>query len=39
MTQIDQIYLCSICGNKVKMIAAGDGTLVCCDKDMDLVEE
>lgn len=38
MIKVNQIYKCSICGNEVKVVAAGGGTLVCCGKDMDLVE-
>ena len=30
-------YLCTICGNKVKVLKAGGGTLVCCGKDMEKV--
>lgn len=28
------IYYCEVCGNKVKVIEAGGGTLVCCGQDM-----
>jgi len=34
-----EVYNCSLCGNKVKVVEAGGGTLVCCDEDMELVEE
>lgn len=34
-----QIYKCSLCGNIVEVVHVGGGTLVCCGKDMDLVEE
>ena len=34
-----QIYKCSLCGNIVEVVHAGGGTLVCCGKDMDRVEE
>ena len=30
MTKVGDIYLCKICGNKVKVLEAGKGTLVCC---------
>ena len=34
-----EIYLCEICGNKVKVLEAGGGTLVCCGEDMVPVTE
>jgi len=34
-----EVYLCKICGNKVEVIEAGGGTLVCCDKEMQLTED
>lgn len=39
VTKNNQIYLCEICGNKVKVIETGDGTLVCCGQPMKLVEK
>ncbi len=39
MTGIGEVYLCEICGNKVKVLEAGVGTLVCCGEDMKLVED
>ena len=39
MTKMNEIYKCSICGNIVEMVETGAGTLVCCGKDMDLMEE
>nr|MDO8134440.1 desulfoferrodoxin FeS4 iron-binding domain-containing protein [Candidatus Njordarchaeum guaymaensis] len=38
MTKVKEIYLCEICGNKVSVITAGKGTLVCCGKPMKLVK-
>jgi len=38
MTKVEEIYLCKICGNKVKVLEAGKGTLVCCGKPMVLVK-
>ncbi|NTU99104.1 desulfoferrodoxin FeS4 iron-binding domain-containing protein [Candidatus Falkowbacteria bacterium] len=38
MTQVEQVYVCSICGNEVKVIKAGGGELVCCGQPMDLQE-
>jgi superoxide reductase len=34
-----QVYKCSVCGNEVEVIYAGGGTLVCCQKNMDLLTE
>jgi superoxide reductase len=34
-----QVYLCEICGNKVRMLVAGKGQLICCGQPMKLVEE
>ena len=39
MTQVNQIYTCSICGNVVEVLTAGGGTLVCCGQDMELTPE
>lgn len=35
MTQINQIYKCSVCGNIVRVMHAGAGQLVCCGKPME----
>jgi len=37
-TKEGEIYLCSICGNKVKVLEAGGGQLVCCGKPMEAVD-
>jgi len=34
VTKANEVYLCKVCGNKVKVIEAGAGTLVCCGKPM-----
>ncbi|UCE29561.1 MAG: desulfoferrodoxin FeS4 iron-binding domain-containing protein [Candidatus Bathyarchaeota archaeon] len=34
MTVVGETYLCEICGNKVKVLEAGAGTLVCCGEPM-----
>lgn len=34
-----EVYKCSVCGNIVETLHAGGGTLVCCGKDMDKLEE
>jgi superoxide reductase len=36
MTELNQVYKCSVCGNIVEVIHASGGTLVCCGKNMDL---
>lgn len=36
MTKVGEIYRCEICGNVVKVLEAGAGTLVCCGKPMNL---
>ena len=38
MTKKGETYVCEICSNKVKVLEAGFGTLVCCGQDMTLVE-
>lgn len=37
MTQINQIYKCSICGNVVEILHTGAGQLVCCGQPMELL--
>ena len=39
MTEIKQVYKCSICGNIVEVLHAGGGTLVCCGQPMQLMSE
>ena len=39
MTQLKQIYKCSVCGNIVEVIHASGGELVCCGKPMELLAE
>lgn len=38
MAKINQIYKCSVCENIVEVVRGGIGTLVCCGKDMELLE-
>ena len=38
MTQLNQIYKCETCGNIVEVVHAGGGSLVCCGKEMKLLE-
>jgi superoxide reductase len=37
MIKLDEVYVCNTCGNKVKVVGSGMGTLVCCGKPMMLV--
>jgi desulfoferrodoxin-like iron-binding protein len=37
-TETGQTYVCKVCGNKVKVIEAGGGQLVCCGVPMKLME-
>ncbi len=39
MTNLREVYKCSICGNMVEVIHTGVGELVCCGQPMDLVSE
>jgi len=32
-----QIYKCNICGNLVQVLQEGEGNLVCCGKEMELM--
>lgn len=38
MAQLNQIYKCETCGNIVEVVNAGGGSLVCCGKEMKLLE-
>ena len=39
MTELLQVYKCSVCGNIVEVLHAGAGTLVCCGQPMELLKE
>ena len=39
MTNLKEVYKCTICGNIVEVIHAGGGILVCCGKEMVLMKE
>jgi len=39
MTELNQIYKCSVCGNIVEVVHAGAGELVCCGQPMELLKE
>jgi desulfoferrodoxin-like iron-binding protein len=36
--KIGEKYRCNICGNEVKVLKVGGGTLVCCGEDMELIK-
>ena len=38
-TKVGEVYYCKLCGNKVKILESGVGTLVCCDQDMIKIDE
>lgn len=39
MAKKGKIYRCSTCGNIIEVLHEGQGTLVCCGKDMEILEE
>ena len=39
MAEKGEVYKCELCGNVVAVLAGGDGDLVCCGEDMQLVSE
>lgn len=39
MAKLKQIYKCSVCGNIVEVLHEGMGTLVCCNRPMELIIE
>ncbi len=39
MTERNQVYKCSVCGNIVEVVHSAGGTLVCCGQPMDLLVE
>ena len=39
MTNIEEVYVCKICGNVVKVLHEGKGQLVCCGEAMILKEK
>ncbi|MFP4081674.1 MAG: desulfoferrodoxin FeS4 iron-binding domain-containing protein [Candidatus Aminicenantes bacterium] len=36
MAQEGKVYVCDKCGQQVKVVKSGVGTLVCCDQPMKL---
>ena len=39
MTELNQVYRCTVCGNVVEVVNAGGGELHCCGKPMRLMAE
>jgi len=39
MTTQNQIYKCSVCGDIVEVLSAGEGSFTCCGKPMELLTE
>ena len=39
MAEKGEVYKCEICGNVVSVLHGGDGDLVCCDEEMQLLSE
>jgi len=39
MAKKGEVYKCEVCDNIVAVIQGGDGDLVCCGEDMQLVNE
>ncbi len=39
MAEEGKVYACEICGQEVKVMVSGVGTLVCCDQPMKMKEE
>lgn len=37
MTELNQVYKCSVCGNMVEVVHASGGELVCCGQPMGLM--
>jgi len=35
----NEMYKCEICGNVVRLVEVGGGKLVCCGKEMNLIED
>jgi superoxide reductase len=34
-----EIFRCNVCGNEVKVMSVGGGTLICCNKPMEMIKE
>lgn len=38
MTNLRELYVCSICGNVVEVVNTGASALVCCNKPMNILQ-
>ncbi len=38
MTTVGDVYVCEICGNKIKVLETGAGTLACCGQPMNVID-
>jgi superoxide reductase len=34
-----EVYRCNVCGNEVKVLSVGGGTLFCCKRPMEMIRE
>lgn len=39
MVKVNEVYRCNTCGNVVEVKQGGDGDLVCCGENMELLSE
>ncbi|MGB2908225.1 MAG: desulfoferrodoxin FeS4 iron-binding domain-containing protein [Candidatus Aminicenantaceae bacterium] len=39
MAEKGKIYVCALCGQEVRVVKSGAGTLVCCGKPMQPKED
>ncbi len=39
ITELKEVYKCTVCGNIVEILHSGAGELVCCGQPMELIEE
>ncbi len=37
VSNIDEKFVCNICGNEIIVIKVGGGTLMCCGENMGLI--
>lgn len=37
--QLGEVYQCPMCGNEVRVIKVGGGTLACCQKNMKRIDD
>jgi len=37
VTNVDEKFVCNICGNEVMVTKVGGGTLMCCGENMELI--